>query len=224
MSDTIADIEYGLFQSSSTSTPGDDSPADADASKKPPTSDKISFSGVYTRDLFKAANPTKPEEQRKRKKNAGRKNFKRRGKPKNPEKLGQGGDKTEENKPEKPGQGGDETEGNKPTKKKSKERKQGGDKEEEDKSPKKIPFRIKKKPVDPKGRILRIPTTVHAKPPTLTARQAGRRSSRGKPMRKPPGPPTPLGIEVQNTIVDDLRKEDIDFKGRNSVLTRVLAT
>ncbi|KUL84603.1 hypothetical protein ZTR_08720 [Talaromyces verruculosus] len=184
-------------KSSSTSTPSDDSTAEADASKKPPTSDKISFSGVYTRDLFKAANPTKPEEQQKRPKNAGRKRSKRNGKSKKLEKLEQGGD---------------EIEGNKEPKKKSKERKQGGDGKEENKSPKKISLKIKKKPVDPKGRILKVPTAQRAKPPTLTARQAGRRSSRGTPARKPPGPPTPLGIKVQNTIVDDLRKEDIDFK------------
>lgn len=207
MSDTIADIECGFFQSSSTSTPSNDPTTNADTSKKPPTSDKISFSGVYTRDLFKAANPTTAEKQQERPKNAGRKRPKRSGQAKKSEKIEQGGGEKGENKS---------------SKKKLKEGEQGGQ-TGEDKSPTKKPLKIKKKPVERKSRILRVPTTVHAKPPTLTARQAGRRSLRGTPVRKPPGPPKPLDIEVQNTIVEGLQKEDIDFKGRNGVLTRMLA-
>ena len=105
---------------------------------------------------------------------------------------------------------------------------------EEDKPATKKPTKKSKKPNESKSRIKRVPvapaapstrrvaTTPRAKPPTLTARQAGKRSSRGTPVRKPIGPPKPLNIEVESTIVDGLNKEDIDFKGRNSILTRML--
>lgn len=236
---------------SSSSTPSGDSTADADASKKPPTkpptsdiisfvtghsrttpgdrsapdadgkilptSDKISLQRVYTRDIFKATNPTNPEEQQKKPKNAGRQRVKRR-------KISK---KVEEGKQA----GGQEGKTN--SSKSIEEGKQEGE-TGEDKPATKKPTKKPKKPNETKSRIKRVPvapavpsttrrvaTTPRAKPPTLTARQAGKRSSRGNLVRKPIGPPKPLNIEVESTIVDGLKKEDIDFKGKNSISTRI---
>ncbi|EEA18958.1 mitochondrial mRNA processing protein PET127, putative [Talaromyces marneffei ATCC 18224] len=180
-------MEYGLFQSPSTSISNNASTADSNAPKsnskaEPLTSDKISFSGVLTRDLFKVTNPAEPGEQREQPETAKRSKSKKKAK----------SEKLEE------GEQGGETGENESTKKKS--------------SKKKKSRKIKRTPGDIKSRMRKVPVKPRAKPPTLTARQAGKKPSRSKPARNPPGPPKPLNIEVSDTLVDGLQKEDIDFK------------